>query len=179
MNLDDEQLVKACIRRDQLACKKLYDRFSAQMYGVCLRYSRSTAIAEDILHDGFIKVFDSLPKLRDVSSLSAWIRSIMIHTAISYWKSEHPFVDIDSVGDEPISRLSDSDDIYSAIDIEVILKAVQELPDAYRMAFNLCAIEGYSFDDAAQELSIAPSSVRSNYVRARQALAQKLKPYID
>ena len=172
--MNNEELIKACIRGDQLACKQLYDRFAPQMYALCLRYTQSDLAAQDVLHDGFIKVFDSLHKLRDVSALGVWIRSIMINTAINNWYHEHHNTDTDDLPDNIESSYSTTSDIYSSIDIKVILDEIRQLTPAYRMAFNLCEIEGYDFDAAAKKLGIKTSSVRANLVRAKQILALKL-----
>lgn len=174
MKLDEATLVKACLKHDQRACRQLYDSYASQMFGVCLRYARSREAAEDILHDGFIKVFENLNKLRDATQLYSWIRSVMVNTAISTLRRERNVeAQTEMIDDDNFSY--ESDDIYGNIDIEVILAAVQQLPKAYRLAFNLCEIEGYSFSEAAQKAGIAETTVRSNLCRARQILAQKLK----
>lgn len=176
MKPDEATLVEACLKHDQRACKQLYDRYASQMLGVCMRYAINREAAEDLLHEGFIKVFENLGKLRDKSQLGPWIRSVMVHTAVSAYRKEKIYEN--SVGiDVDDFCSSQQDDIYGAIDIELILKAIQELPPAYRVAFNLCEIEGYSFAEASEILGIVESSVRSNYCRARHILAEKLSDY--
>ena len=173
MKLDEASLVKACLKHDQKACRQLYDSFAPQMLGVCMRYAQSREAAEDILHDGFIKVFENLHKLRDVSQLAAWIRSVMVNTAVSAFRHEcKKNAATDLFDDDDFSY--GSDDIYGNIDIEVIMQAVQELPDTYRLCFNLCEIEGYSFSEVSKQLGIGESGVRSNICRARKILSQKL-----
>lgn len=176
MKLDEETLVKACLKHDQKACRQLYESFAPQMFGLCLRYARSREAAEDILHDGFIKVFENLNKLRDTSQLSSWIRTVMVNTAISSYRHERNMEEQTEMTDDE-SVFYDSNDIYSNIDIEIIMKAVQELPSAYRLAFNLVEIEGYSYSEASKEIGIAEATVRSNLCRARQILANKLRNY--
>lgn len=178
MKLDDEHLIEACRRNDQRACKQLYDRFAPQMFGVCLRYTNSQQAAEDVLHDGFIKVFENLKKLKDAKSLASWIRSIMIYTAINSIRGEMPS------GYDDVSLLSvnanlyTSEDIYSQLDIHVILDAIQQLPAHYRSAFNLCVIEGFTNEEASRILGIGQTTVRTNLLRARNMLAAKLKPLL-
>jgi len=175
MNIEDEQLIKACLRRDQKACKQLYDRFAPAMYAVCLRYSPSVQEAEDALHDAFIKVFDNLKNLKSTDSLFAWMHSLAVHTAISNWRRYRPTSDIDSLPESQLSAQSDEQLIYDGIDINFIISAVQQLPHAYRLAFNLCDIEGYHIAEAALILKVSEVTVRSNLSRARRILAEKLK----
>ena len=171
---NDEELIKACIRGDQRACKQLYDRFAPQMYALCLRYSHSNLVAQDILHDGFIKVFDNLSKLRSASSLAAWIRSVIVKTAIDNWHKEKQTANIDTLPENMEFSSNSFSEICAHIDIQVILNEVRSLPPAYRMAFNLCDVEGYQFAEAADILGITESTVRSNLTRARSILATKL-----
>lgn len=174
MKPDEATLVKACLKHDQKACRQLYDTYAPQMFGICLRYARSREHAEDLLHDGFIKVFENLHKLHDTTHIAAWIRSVMIHNAVSSLRRERNLEAVTEITDDN-NMFYSSDDIYAKIDVEVIMQAIQQLPTAYRMAFNLCEIEGYSYPEAAKHLGIGESTVRSNYFRARQILAQKLK----
>lgn len=177
MKPDEATLVKACLNHDQKACRQLYDSYAPQMLGLCMRYARSREAAEDILHDGFIKVFENLHKLRDTSQLSAWIRTVMVNTAVSNYRHERNVEAFTDYTDDDISAYAD-DDIYGSIDVEVIMRSVQQLPTAYRMAFNLVEIEGYSFTEAAQKLDVGESTVRSNLFRARKILARKLSGFL-
>ncbi|MBQ6956410.1 MAG: sigma-70 family RNA polymerase sigma factor [Bacteroidales bacterium] len=177
MKPDEATLVEACLRHDQKACRQLYDSYAPLMFGICMRYARSRQAAEDILHEGFIKVFENLGKLRDTSQLASWIRSLMVHTAVSAYRREHNVEALSDLTDESVS--SDADEIYGNIDIEVIMRAVQQLPTAYRMAFNLCDVEEYSFAEASEKLGIRESTVRSNLCRARRILAEKLADYTE
>lgn len=176
MNINEE-LIKACVRGDQRACKQLYDFFSARMYAICLRYTRTDAAAQDVLHDGFIKVFEKLHTVKDSDRLYPWMRSIMINTAITNWYHEHKITDTDPLPDSIENDSSSPSRIFSDLDIHIILDAVRQLPPAYRMAFNLCEIEGYDYSDAAEVMGVNPSTVRSNLTRAKQILAQKLAKY--
>lgn len=176
MKLDEEHLIEACLRHDQRACKMLYDRFAPQMFGLCLRYTHSYAAAQDALHDGFIKVFNSLKTVKDPSALGSWIRSIMIYTVLNTVRKE-PSTDMENLSDIPqLADNSSYDDIFSTLDIHVILDAIQQLPASYRSAFNLCAIEGYTCSQASEILGIGQTTVRSNLFRARAILAEKLAP---
>lgn len=173
MKSDEEHLIKACIKRDEEACRQLYERFAPKMYGVCLRYTHSSAAAEDVLHDGFIKVFENLSKIRDAKALGAWIKRIMIYTAINYVRSEKP-MELNELYTED-ARYATSEDIYAKIDAEIVMKAMQELPGSFRSVLNLCEVEGYSIREVSEMLKIKESTVRGALVRAKRMLAEKLK----
>ncbi len=178
MKQEEAQLVAACLKKDRKACKKLYELFAPQMYALCLRYTQTNTAAEDVLHDGFIKVFESLDKLRNTESLRSWIYSIMLYTAINSLRKESPIIEAEYSNDTSSSdNYTESDEIYSNIDIEIILNEIRQLPTRYRTAFNLCVIEGYSYDDAAKTLNVEAVTIRSNLLRAKRILAKKLKPY--
>ena len=174
MKPDEEQLVADCLSNKPEAYGKLYEHYAPQMYGICLRYARTSAAAEDILHDGFIKVFDSLHKLKNPLALHAWIRSIMIHTAISTFNAENPIADPDKVNDTTDDLDHDINTLTDSIDLQIILQAIQQLPDRYRITFNLVEIEGFSVADAAKELQVTDSTIRSNLHRAKKILAKNL-----
>lgn len=178
MKSEEAQLVEACRRKDQRAFKRLYDYYAPVMFGVCLRFTRSKSDAEDVLHDGFIKVFQTIDKLRDVDSLGGWIRSIMIFTAINSNRRKLPVAEMQSDNDLDEANVVSADMVYDSLDREFILDAIQKLPDQYRMVFNLCEIEGYSLNDAADLLKIGQSTVRSNLTRAKHKLAELLAPYL-
>ncbi len=168
---EEEQLVLACRNHDQEACRQLYDKFAPTMLGVCMRYTHDRDTAQDILHDGFIKVFANLKHLRTPESLSTWIRSIMVNTALDTIRKTINTVSIDNLTIDP-SYTTDMQE-FDHIDTETIVKALQQLPAMQRFAFNLCEIEGYSEKDAAEYLRVQPGTVRAYCCRARQIL-QKL-----
>ena len=142
------------------------------MMGVCLRYSNNREDALDILHEGFIKVFRNLGKYELGTSLSAWIRRIMVNTAIDFYRKNvrRRTEDIDHAYD-----LSTKDpSALSQMTAEEILESVQELSPAYRTVFNLYIIEGYSHKEIADLLGITESTSRSNLVKARLKLKDAL-----
>jgi RNA polymerase sigma-70 factor (ECF subfamily) len=142
------------------------------MYPVCLRYATDEDEALDILHEGFIKVFRYIAKYQIDTSLTAWIKRIMINTAIDYYrkKSRRRVEDIDTAK----AVFSDIPDAVSMISAEEIIEALQALSPAYRSVFNLYIIEGYSHKEVAELLNITESTSRSNLVKARQKLRNLL-----
>lgn len=177
MKTEEAHLVEACKKKDRRAYRELYDRFSPQMYAICLRYTHSQNAAEDVLHDAFIKVIDSLHRIKNSDSLKSFINSITVHTAINAYRDQPFVVDPDSVS-EIVEDDFGPESLYSSIDIQYILEAIRQLPSRYQLVFNLCEIEGYSFAEVAKQLNIQESSVRSNLLRAKRILAEKLKPHI-
>ena len=138
------------------------------MMGVCLRYSNDQEEALDILHEGFIKVFKNIAKYQPGTSLSAWIRRIMVNTAIDYYRKSirRRTEDLEQAYD---LSTADADAVSQCTEKE-ILEAVQQLSPAYRAVFNLYVIEGYSHREIAEMLDITESTSRSNLVKARLKL---------
>lgn len=174
MTPDDSHLVKACIDGDSAARKELYDRFAPVMFGVCLRYARCREDAQDALHDGFIKVFTSLHKLRNTESLGAWIHSIMVFTSINSLRHSFESIDNDDHYVEIPDNSHSDNDILESMDCEDIVCAIRQLPPRYQLVFNLVEIDGFSYNEVASKLSIDPSTVRSNLHRAKRILQSKL-----
>lgn len=174
MEQEEEQLVSACCRHDQRACKQLYDKFAPTMLGICSRYTHDRDAAQDILHDGFIKVFANLKHLRNTDSLSAWIASIMIRTAVDSLRVTHTLASLDD-DNTPLELPNAAPESYDRYDTSVIVSAIQRLPDTQRIAFNMYEIEGYTTEEIARILNLQPASIRSAIARARQSLAQDLE----
>lgn len=168
LDFSEENFLKAIARREQWAQKKLYEDYYSSMMGVCLRYSNNGDDALDILHEGFIKVFKNIGKFRPGTSLSAWIRRIMVNTAIDFYRKNirRRTEDLDQA-----YQVSSSDvDVVSQYTEKEILIAVQTLTPGYRTVFNLYIIEGYSHREIAEKLGITESTSRSNLVKARSKL---------
>ena len=168
----EKDLIRACVRKEKWAQKELYETYYSQMMGVCLRYSNNKEDALDILHEGFIKVFNHIAKYQPGTSLNAWIRRIMVNSAIDYYRKSirRRTEDIETAFD--ISS-NDADAISQCSEKE-ILAAVQQLSPAYRAVFNLYIIEGYSHREIAEKLEITESTSRSNLVKARTKLKEIL-----
>lgn len=167
------------MRGDQRACKELYDRYAPMMFGICLRFSRTKSAAEDVLHDGFLKVFSSLDKLRSADSLVNWMHSIMVNTAVNIYRKERLRALPDTERQQTDEDMPYTDNAFDSMDMEFIMETIRQLPPRYRMTFNLCEIEGYSFEEAANILGVEEATIRSNLARAKSILMSKLKPYIE
>lgn len=172
---EEHDFIAACVRQEKWAQKQLYMDHYSIMMGVCLRYAGDQDEALDILHEGFIKVFRNISKYNSGTSLSAWIRRIMINTSIDYYrkKSRRRTEDVEQAynistsGADAIAQCSEKE----------ILAAIQKLSPAYRTVFNMYVLEGYSHKEIADRLNISESTSRSNLVKARlklQALIERI-----
>jgi len=172
LQYEEQDLIRACIKRERWAQQMLYEEHYSKMMGVCLRYATNEEDALDILHEGFIKVFKHIAKYQPGTSLSAWIRRIMVNTCIDYYRKaiRRRTEDIEQAFD--ISS-NDADAVSQCTERE-ILDAVQQLSPAYRAVFNLYVIEGYSHKEIAVMLDITESTSRSNLVKARTKLQAML-----
>ncbi len=169
---DEKEFIQACVREEEWAQKQLYETYYSTMYPVCLRYAVDEEEALDILHEGFIKIFRHISKYTIGTSLTAWIRRIMVNTSIDYYrkKSRRRTEDIDNA-----RGITNNDpDVVSQLSAEEIIAALQKLSPAYRAVFNLYVIEGFSHREVAEQLDITESTSRSNLVKARTKLKQIL-----
>ena len=172
MSAKEKALIQACLQNDEQAQTALYEQYKGQMYVVCLRYARSVAEAEDFLVEGFFKVFRDLHQYNYQSPLAAWIKRVVINTALMTLRKKQPILQRDFEITQ--NELIQAPEIWEQLDAEVILKAIQTLPDGYQTIFNLYAIEGYSHKEIGELLGITASTSRSQYTRAKKALQELL-----
>jgi RNA polymerase sigma-70 factor (ECF subfamily) len=166
--LDDTELVRACRAGEAAAQRSLYQRYHRRLYGLCLRYTSSVADAEDVLQEGFIKVFNHLDQFAGNGSLEGWIRQIMVRTAISWHRkrSKMFFVELPEAAPgielppEQLVRLGEQE----------LVALIQKLPAGYRAVFNLYAVEGFNHREIATMLDISEGTSKSQYARARAQL---------
>ena len=169
----DKELIERCLEFDPKAQEFLYKRFSRRMYGVCLRFARNTMEADDILQEGFIKVFSFLKDFRQEGSLEGWVRRTIVNTAINYYNSKQN--EWNETGIEKAQAYhSDAEDALAKISANDLLNLIHELPEGYRMVFNLYVIEGYNHQEIAEMLHISENTSKSQLSRARMALQERL-----
>lgn len=169
---EEEILLEACRKQDAGAYKRLYDLYAPRMFALCLRYAGSRADAEDMLHDGFVHIFEHIKNQEIHRSLTGWIRKVMVNTAISYlrktWVRQYEDMEVAE------EQEKGEDYNYEPYDTEILLNAIKGLPDRYRVVFNLYEIEGFSFEEIAETMGLKVSGVRAIYYRAKQLLVTKL-----
>lgn len=169
----DTELIAGCITEDRVMQNLLFDRYSPIMLGVCHRYVHSLSEAEDVMQEGFVKVFNCLKQFKGESSLRTWMTRIMVNTAISYFHSNKKY-NLESDLSAPANQEEAVVFQFHGFDTEKLMEQIRQLPDGYRMVFNLFAIEGFSHKEIGEKLGIAESSSRSQFARARQMLAKKI-----
>lgn len=168
----EKKLIKACLQQKKAAQYRLYAMFSKKMFGICLRYAASAEEAQDILQEGFIKVFQKLSSFKGSGSLEGWIRKIIINTAIEKYRERIYHLPFDDLyDDEAVKQHNQAQD---SLHLKDLLSFVQKLPSQYRLVFNLYALEGYSHKEIGKALQISESTSRSNLARARLLLKEKL-----
>ncbi|MCX6298726.1 MAG: sigma-70 family RNA polymerase sigma factor [Bacteroidetes bacterium] len=170
--MTENDLIKGCIRQNPNCQRMLFEKHAPKMMGVCLRYANDTMEAEDIMQEGFIKVFQYLHQFKFEGSFEGWLRRIIVNTAIRHLeKKKIHFKDIDENGSEAPQLAPYA---YAHLGQEDLLKLISQLPDGYRMVFNLNVIEGYSHDEIAEMLKIQPGTSRSQLVKARKMLQEQI-----
>ena len=165
-------IILGCKRNDRGSQKRLYTEYYNYAMGVCLRYAQTREEAQEILQDGFLKVFAKMAVYKEHLSFKTWFRSILVHTAIDHYRRNHKHIhklDISyaseaKVDPECIHRLNEQHLLY----------LVWQLPRSYQMAFNLFVIEGYSHDEIAQRLEISVGTSKSNLAKARMKLRKMI-----
>lgn len=169
--MSDQELIEGCISNHPESQKALFNLFSSKMLAVCLRYVSNRAEAEDILQDGFIKVFGKIGSFKNEGSLEGWIKRIMVNTALDQLRKNKKLLinELDENWDVMDDR--ESSDSLEAKDL---MKLVQSLPNGFRTVFNLYAIEGYSHKEIGEILGINESTSKSQYSRARGHLMKML-----
>lgn len=173
-NLD--RIIDKCKQGDRQAAEKIYQIFSAKMFALCLRFSKDRADAEDTLQDGFIKIFTSIGQYTGKGSFERWMKRIMINTAMEKFRKNPPLQIV-----EELPEIEDNEDIDEEVSIpeEVLADFVNQLPERYKMVFNLYVIEEMSHKDIAALLGINEGTSKSNLARAREILKRKVKEYLD
>lgn len=174
--MDDRQLVKACIKGKPEAQRELYDRYSKTMLGVCYRYTKSFSDAEDVLQDGFVRVFTHLEQFRSEGELGAWIRRIMVNTALNFLKRNRKYRDEMFFNDPPLHPVTD-DNVELKLEAKELADLIRQLPQGYQTIFNLHAIEGYTHVEIGSMLGITDGTSRSQYSRAKALLVSWIENY--
>jgi RNA polymerase sigma-70 factor (ECF subfamily) len=169
-----QKIVDGCLKKNRQSQSELYNLFAAKMYGVCLRYAGNSFDAQDILQDGFVKVFENLSKYKATGSLEGWMKRIFINQALDRYRSKINHLSVDDVEDNTDITDKEASALDSLSEKE-ILNLVQELPDQYRLVFNLSVLEGMQHHDIAKELNIGVSTSRSNLARAKNILKEKIE----
>ncbi len=171
--MTEELMLAGCLSNNASSQEALYSRFSPRMLGVCYRFAKNREDAEDMLQEGFIKVFSQIHQYRGEGALEGWIRRIVVHTCINVLKKNKKFSDsIDITFASEVGIREES--IPSIMQAKEVVECIRLLPIGYRTVLNLYAIEGYSHKEIGSMLDIEESTSRSQYTRAKAMLEDVL-----
>jgi len=169
-----EELAQRSMQNDQIAQRLLYEYLAGKMLAVCRRYVGSKETARDVMHDGFIRMFERLGSFSGTGSFDGWARKIFINTALTYLRKSNVLRFSESV-DDPGTTLSLPAQELDRFSTDDLLTYIGMMPPGFRTVFNLFAIEGYTHEEIGQMLGISENTSRSQYARARKWLQQKIK----
>ncbi|MET3977754.1 RNA polymerase sigma factor (sigma-70 family) [Mucilaginibacter sp. UYP25] len=167
-----QTLWDGCLRNDRKQQEMLYKVLAPKMLAVCLRYAKDKDEAQDILQEGFIKMFKNMGNYRGEGSLEGWIRRIMVHSAISRYRKAKNVVLVEDFAEQGIPVSSSYND--NGLEARDLMNMVQQLPDTYRSVFNMYAIEGFSHQEIGSKLGMSELLSRTTLHRARTILKEKL-----
>ena len=169
MGLD--KLIKQCANNDRKAQKEIYQLFAGKLFSICLKYSKNKQEAQDNFQDGFIVIFDKIGQFNFKGSFEGWLKRVMVNTVLLKYRKKNVLnIVTDDIPDEVIVDVDDDE-----ISLDFLLNLINELPDRYRMVFNLYALDGYSHKEISEMLLIAEGTSKSNLARARAILKQKIE----
>ena len=170
-----EELITRCKKQDAKAQETLYREYSRILFGICLKYSPNRAEAEDSLQDAFITIFKRIEQFKGKGSFEGWMKRVTVNTVLQKYRKKKTF----DIPNEQQIEDTDVEIEQSAIPLDFLLKIIQELPDRYRLVFNLYVMDGYSHKEIAEMLGISDGTSKSNLARARGILKTKVESYKD
>jgi RNA polymerase sigma factor (sigma-70 family) len=167
--MTEEAILQGCLQNNPSSQRELYSRYSPKMLAVCYRFAHNREDAEDMLQEGFIKVFSQIHTFRNQGAFEGWIRRIVVHTCINHLKKNKRFNEsVDLIHANTVQIREET--VPSIVQAKQIVECIRILPMGYRTVLNLYAIEGYSHKEIAEMLDIEESTSRSQYTRAKQML---------
>jgi RNA polymerase sigma-70 factor (ECF subfamily) len=176
----DETILEGCIAGKREAQYELYRKFASTMLAVCFRYAGTRDEAEDLLQEGFLKVFQSIKSFRKEGSFEGWIKRIMINNALNEIKKKRriPFLeDINLINETQIVDQYEPEGNFNTVPVDVLQEMIRSLPEGYRIVFTLYVVEDFSHKDIASELKISENTSKTQLLKARRFLKNKLIEY--
>lgn len=168
--LTEQELIKGCIKQNPLCQRMLFDQYAGKFMTVCLRYANDAMEAEDMLQDGFVRIFNNIHQFKFEGSFEGWMRRIVVNVCLKQLQKKKLYFSEIKEYSGPALEAS----AYTSLGEEDLMKLISNLPDGYRIVFNMNVIEGYSHEEIANMLSIQPSTSRSQLVKARKMLQQQI-----
>lgn len=168
-----QELIEKCKQQNAKAQSVLYKRYSNVLFGICLKYSPNRAEAEDNLQDAFITIFSRIEQYQGKGSFEGWIKRITVNTALQKYRKKKVF----DISNEQQIEDVDVEIEETKVPLDFLLKIIQELPDRYRLVFNLYVLDGFSHKEIAEMLGISDGTSKSNLARARMILKTKVSDF--
>lgn len=169
MSLDE--LIHKCKKGNRQAQELLYRKYSRVLFGICLKYSRNRVEAEDNLHDSFMTIYAKIDQYKFKGSFEGWIKRITVNTVLQKYRKEE-FLNVVSENQE---EETEEESPYADIALSTLLRYVQELPNKYRITFNMYVLDGYTHKEISEQLGTSPGTSKSNLARARMILKERIK----
>ena len=167
------KLIKQCAKNDKRAQKEIYQLFAGKLFSICLKYSKNRQEAQDNFQDGFITIFSKIGQFNFKGSFEGWLKRIMVNTVLLKYRNKSVLnIVTEEIPDEVVVDIDDDE-----ISLDFLLSLIQELPERYRLVFNLYVLDGYSHKEVSQMLHIAEGTSKSNLARARAILKQKVESH--
>jgi len=167
-----EKLIQRCAKNDQKAQEEIYRLYAGKLFALCLKYSRNKAEAEDNLQDGFIQIFKKVNQFKYKGSFEGWMKRVVINTALQKYREKNV---LNLVSSDVVEEITVVEVEEEEISLDYLLNLIQELPNQYRLVFNLYVLDGYSHKEVAQALQISEGTSKSNLSRARGILKNKIE----
>lgn len=168
----EKRLIELIKKGNESAFVTMYEMYSGRLFGVCLRYSKNRADAEDLLQESFVKIYENLKNFKGSGSLEGWLRRITVNICINYYRKlkTEKVIAVDNFVVDGIVN----ENVFSKIETERILELIQELPEGYRLVFNLYVIEGYKHNEIAEILGSSENTSKTQLLKARKQLMEKV-----
>lgn len=167
--MTEQSILAGCLQNDPVAQRELYNRYSPKMLSVCYRFAQSREDAEDMLQEGFIRIFTQIHTFQNKGAFEGWIRRIIVHTCINFLKKYKKFNDSIDLGYAEYLQVKE-ETVPSIMQAKQVVECIRLLPVGYKTVLNLYAIEGYNHKEIAEMLDIEESTSRSQYTRAKTML---------
>lgn len=180
MHTELEDIIKGCKEQDEKSQDLLYSRYSSLFFAICLRYLKDREDAQDVLHDSFIKIFDKMNSFSGEGSFEGWMKRILVNNCLNFLKDKKKVLKIENElwveREEPVFELAVNESMD--IDPAVLMEMIQKLPVGYRTVFNMFVMDGFDHKAIAEKLNISEGTSRSQLLKARRYLKDKLTDYL-
>lgn len=170
-----EQLISECKKKNAAAQEALYRRYSGVLFGICLKYSPNRTEAEDNLQDSFLTIFGRIEQYQGKGSFEGWIKRVTVNTVLQKYRKKKTF----DITDDQQIEAEEVEVKTRNVPLDYLLEIIQQLPDRYRLVFNLYVLDGYAHKEIAEMLDISDGTSKSNLARARMILKKKVESYLD